>query len=366
MAPAICRFFAGRCRGSLQRCQRVTKVVLKLHKATAAGSTMVASAAFGSLPCLATSGSTCSTSCRPHAALQAFQHAQRQQHTQQHLLRSREAVVAQASRTDAAAAAAPPGEEQKARLASLGGVVTDAAVPEGHKGLHGFLYGEGGAEQHDSRGYVFRHVCPAAAHDAVGNITCTPSCCRSACLNQYVCRIISIGASLRLARRAAMEQYGDLMKCPPLQGEDDGKELLPVGEYLAQRDGEKPIGVYAVYDAWEHLQYVGYSRNIVLAVKVSSAELLLRPTTSCDALLDSPQSPIAVRFLFTLWAWSISIVQPHIHFIVQPHIRVPIFAAGPPGGRGRGAVRLREPHGVRQPRDGDARQPRARGAELAG
>lgn len=73
--------------------------------------------------------------------------------------------MAQASRADAAAAA-PPGEEQKARLASLGGVVTDAAVPEGHKGLHGFLYGEGGAEEHDSRGYVFRHVRPAAAHAA--------------------------------------------------------------------------------------------------------------------------------------------------------------------------------------------------------
>jgi hypothetical protein len=27
-------------------------------------------------------------------------------------------------------------------------VVTDAAVPEGHKGLHGFLYGDGGAEVH--------------------------------------------------------------------------------------------------------------------------------------------------------------------------------------------------------------------------
>lgn len=28
-------------------------------------------------------------------------------------------------------------------------VVTDQAVPEGHKGLHEFLYGEGGAEAHD-------------------------------------------------------------------------------------------------------------------------------------------------------------------------------------------------------------------------
>jgi len=28
-------------------------------------------------------------------------------------------------------------------------VVTDNAVPEGHKGLHGFLYGERGADVHD-------------------------------------------------------------------------------------------------------------------------------------------------------------------------------------------------------------------------
>lgn len=39
-------------------------------------------------------------------------------------------------------------------------------------------------------------------------------------------------------------------------------------EYLAARDGEKPIGVYALYDLRRDLQYVGYSRNMVLAVKV--------------------------------------------------------------------------------------------------
>ena len=44
------------------------------------------------------------------------------------------------------------------RLAALGGVMTDAAVPEGHAGLHGFLYGDGGAEAHDSAGYSFREV----------------------------------------------------------------------------------------------------------------------------------------------------------------------------------------------------------------
>jgi hypothetical protein len=41
-------------------------------------------------------------------------------------------------------------------------VVTDAAVPEGHKGLHGFLYGEGGAERHDTQGYQFRKVLRGA------------------------------------------------------------------------------------------------------------------------------------------------------------------------------------------------------------
>ena len=54
------------------------------------------------------------------------------------------------------------------------------------------------------------------------------------------------------------------------QGEDDGQSLLPVEDYLAQRDSEKPIGVYALYDARRDLQYVGYSRNMVLAVKVGS------------------------------------------------------------------------------------------------
>ncbi|KAL4427165.1 hypothetical protein ABPG77_001169 [Micractinium sp. CCAP 211/92] len=88
-------------------------------------------------------------------------------------------------------------------------VVTDAAVPEGHAGLHGFLYGEGGAEEaHGSdRGYTFR------------------------------------------------------------EGEDDGGSLLSVADYLAAREGERPVGVYALYDARRNLQYVGYSRNVVLSVR---------------------------------------------------------------------------------------------------
>jgi len=41
-----------------------------------------------------------------------------------------------------------------------GAVVTDNSVPEGHKGLHGFLYGDGGAEVHDGadRQYQSREV----------------------------------------------------------------------------------------------------------------------------------------------------------------------------------------------------------------
>lgn len=64
----------------------------------------------------------------------------------------------------ASAQEAPTAEEQR-RLSSLGGIVTDAAVPEGHKGLHGFLYGEGGAEEHDSRAYTVRHVSFEAQSD---------------------------------------------------------------------------------------------------------------------------------------------------------------------------------------------------------
>lgn len=53
-----------------------------------------------------------------------------------------------------------------------------------------------------------------------------------------------------------------------MQGQDDGTSCLPVDEYLQTREGEKPLGVYALYDAHNAIQYVGYSRNMVLAVKV--------------------------------------------------------------------------------------------------
>lgn len=44
-------------------------------------------------------------------------------------------------------------------------------------------------------------------------------------------------------------------------------------DYLGDRDGEKPIGVYALYDACRELQYVGYSRNLVLSVEVGGPRL---------------------------------------------------------------------------------------------
>lgn len=113
---------------------------------------------------------------------------------------------------------------------------------------------------------------------------------------------------------------------PILQDEDDGSALLPVGPWLAAREGEKPVsralhmvqhacelglmghkraaelttrflacsmpvfplprhsptmlrqccgaraavqvGVYALHDSKRNLQFVGYARNIVLAVRV--------------------------------------------------------------------------------------------------
>lgn len=91
----------------------------------------------------------------------------------------------------------------------VGTVVTDSAVPEGHKGLHGFLYGEEGGDRHtvSTDKYQFR------------------------------------------------------------EDEDDGTTLLPVKSYVESREGEKPLGVYALYDTHHNLQYVGYSRNVVLATK---------------------------------------------------------------------------------------------------
>ena len=63
-------------------------------------------------------------------------------------------------RAPAAAETAAAASSGGAPAAAGAAVITDAAVPEGHKGLHGFLYGEGGAEAHDgpTSSYDFREV----------------------------------------------------------------------------------------------------------------------------------------------------------------------------------------------------------------
>lgn len=53
------------------------------------------------------------------------------------------------------------------------------------------------------------------------------------------------------------------------QGQDDGSCTMAVSDFLRDREGEKPLGVYAMYNPHNDVQYVGYSRNMVLAVKVS-------------------------------------------------------------------------------------------------
>lgn len=52
--------------------------------------------------------------------------------------------------------------------------------------------------------------------------------------------------------------------------------LLPVADYLQDRDGERPVGVYGLLDSRHNLQYVGFSRNMVLSVKARP----LPPTTT--------------------------------------------------------------------------------------
>jgi hypothetical protein len=56
---------------------------------------------------------------------------------------------------------------------------------------------------------------------------------------------------------------------------------MSVEEYLQTRDGEKPLGVYALYNAHNAVQYIGYSRNMVLAVKVLSPKLVTASIISC-------------------------------------------------------------------------------------
>ena len=54
------------------------------------------------------------------------------------------------------------------------------------------------------------------------------------------------------------------------QGEDEGETIIPAEKFLADRDGEKPLGVFAIYDAKNNVQYISYSRNVVLSVRVGT------------------------------------------------------------------------------------------------
>mmetsp|Transcript_24265 Transcript_24265/g.79140 ORF Transcript_24265/g.79140 Transcript_24265/m.79140 type:complete len:456 (-) Transcript_24265:2156-3523(-) len=85
--------------------------------------------------------------------------------------------------------------------------VTDDAVPEGHHGLHGFLYESESESEHAAAVYRVR------------------------------------------------------------QKEDDGTSLIPAGVWTDARNRESPLGVFAVYDSAETCQYVGYSRNVVNSVR---------------------------------------------------------------------------------------------------
>lgn len=98
-------------------------------------------------------------------------------------------------------------------------VITDDTVPEGHAGLHSYLYGSGDDDQH-----------------------------------------------------MAMEQGDGNYSFK--RGEDDGTSLLNVDSYIQSRQGITSIvGVFAVYDAAQNLQYVSYGRNIVRKLKALRANL---------------------------------------------------------------------------------------------
>lgn len=108
------------------------------------------------------------------------------------------------------------------RLVEALSVVSDENVPEGHAGLHDELYGKKAmAGEGAEGGGVGR------PHEAV--------------------------------------VVNDLRDLDP--GELDGTAVFNTEEWLARREGTKPCGLYAIYDAGDRLRFVGYSRNIVLAIR---------------------------------------------------------------------------------------------------
>ena len=201
------------------------------------------------------------------------------------------------------------------RLSAMGGVMTDAAVPEGHAGLHGFLYGDGGAEAHDSAGYSFREVRDTRHDtDTVSESGCTLMRMRLSLTDVRLSVIVTDGTvkisadpllvmALQLVsgghvhhswthaatvtghirepmagsrRSCASRSTMYRTRLSSMQGEDDGSAVLPVSEYLEARDGERPVGVFALLDRRRNTQYVGYSRNMVLAIKARLSVSALR------------------------------------------------------------------------------------------
>lgn len=59
---------------------------------------------------------------------------------------------------------------------------------------------------------------------------------------------------------------------------------MDLDSFVAEREGQRLTGVYALYDARRSLQYVGYARSIVLAIKVSLLLLLAATCTLQGAL----------------------------------------------------------------------------------
>ena len=115
-----------------------------------------------------------------------------------------------------------------------GDVVTDDHVPEGHRGLHDALYG-GEGEQHAAREY--------------------------------------------------RSQEGE-----------DGGTVFTLDDWVERRDGEKPTGLYAVYDEEETLQYIGYSRNLVRSVRRQRSRHGASKSTFVRIKL-APEGTIATRSL---------------------------------------------------------------------
>ncbi|KAL3685491.1 hypothetical protein R1sor_003513 [Riccia sorocarpa] len=130
-------------------------------------------------------------------------------------LRTRENDFSSSKGNARLAAVRGDAQAQRQQLENLSGVVTDDAVPEGHKGLHGFLYGEGGADIHDS------------------------------------------GSKEFTGRR----------------GEDDGTTVLGYEEYVTARESVKFAGVYGIHNSNGDLEYVGYSRNVILSLKSHRARV---------------------------------------------------------------------------------------------